>query len=441
MPTKVLICDIPDGLAQLQYMLLKSGADLELEVVTDGFRAVEVAARTQPNVVVAEIGLEGLGGTDLVRRLLAIVPETSVICWTNVSSPIIAAQMLHAGASGYLVKEDGPDAVLRAIRAVLDGNVALSHRVGSQLAQRLVGEATQRRDLEIALGQVSERLESLTTAKADFLANISHELRTPVTVAKGIAYVLKNRGIPDEERQEFLKQLEASLEKLMMQIDEMLTIADLDRGTLTLKLSEVDLAPILHHVADEIGRQYHTVEIVRSIPERLAGAADPVRFAEVVRQLLDNACRYSPAGQPVALKGRQMSEGVVVSVTDRGDGISRDVVAKAFNEPFTAGEDILRKERAGAGMGLHMARQLVLQHGGIMWADPLPAGGTRMSFVIPAHRGETVTKPPLLGELETPEGGGAAAPGSLADPVAEPESADADNVVQFTHRTGTTSSS
>jgi hypothetical protein len=90
-----------------------------------------------------------------------------------------------------------------------------------------------------------------------------------------------------------------------------------------------------------------------------------------------------------------------------------------------------------------MARQLVLQHGGIMWADPLPAGGTRMSFVIPAHRGETVTKPPLLGELETPEGAGVAAPApaAAADPVAEPESAEADNVVQFTHRTGTTSSS
>ena len=61
--------------------------------------------------------------------------------------------------------------------------------------------------------------------------------------------------------------------------------------------------------------------------------------------------------------------------------------------------------------------------------------------VIPAHRGETVTKPPLLGELETPESGGVAAPAPAADPVTEPESAEADNVVQFTHRTGTTSSS
>jgi signal transduction histidine kinase len=258
-----------------------------------------------------------------------------------------------------------------------------------------VNEATQRRDLELALGEVAERLETLTTAKADFIANISHELRTPVTVAKGITYVLKNRGIPEREQQEFLGQLETSLEKLTMLIDEMLTVADMDRGTLSVKVSDVDLAPILRHVGEEIGRQYPNVPILSDIPGSLYAAADPVRFAEVVRQLLDNACRYSPEDRSVALKGRAMTEGVVVSVTDRGEGLPRDVAAKAFNEPFTAGEDILRKERAGAGVGLHLARQLVLQHGGIMWADPLPAGGTRVSFVIPARRGATVTKPSL----------------------------------------------
>ena len=401
MPTKVLLCDTSDSLAQLQYTLLKTARDLELEAVTDGFRAVEVAARTQPAVVVVEIGLEGLAGPELVQRLLAIVPETSVVCWTNAPSPLTAAQMLSAGASAYVLKEDGPEAVLRAIRAVLDGNVAISHRVGGQLAERLVAESTQRRDLELALGEVSERLESLTTAKADFLANISHELRTPVTVAKGIAYVLQNRGIPADEQDEFLGQLESSLDKLTMLIDEMLTIADLDRGTLTLKLTDVDLAPILRHVGDEVGRQYPEVNVHVDVPGALPSAADPVRFAEIVRQLLDNACRYSPEEQPVVVKGRAMSEGVVVSVTDHGDGVPREIVSKAFSEPFSTGEDILRKERAGAGVGLHMARQLVLQHGGIMWADPLPAGGTRFSFVIPARPGETISTPPTIADTET----------------------------------------
>jgi signal transduction histidine kinase len=430
MPTRLLLCDTADGLAQLQYALLKSGAGLEMEVVTDGFRAVEVAARTQPTAVVAEIGLEGLSGSDLIRRLLAIVPETSVICWTNVSSPVLAAEMLRAGASAYLLKEDGPDAVLRAIRAVLEGNVALSHRVGVQLGDRLVDESARRRDLETALAEVSERLESLTTAKADFLANISHELRTPMTVAKGIAYVLKNRGVPEDEQHAFLGQLEGALEKLTMLVDEMLTIADLDRGTLTIKTTQVDLAPILAHVAEEIGRQYPNTPIRREVPERLEAPADPVRLAEVVRQLLDNACRYSPDGQPVLLRARAMSEGVVVSVTDNGSGMRRDVVAQAFREPFTAGEEILRKERAGAGVGLHLARQIVLQHGGIMWADPLPAGGTRVSFVVPAQAGQTVTRPPELSEADAPDA-------AANDAAASRRAGGGDNVVPFAHRAST----
>jgi signal transduction histidine kinase len=396
MSTRVLLCDTADGLAQLQYALLKSGADLEMEAVTDGFRAVEVAARTQPAVVVLETGLEGLSGSELVRRLLATVPEAQVLCWTAVPSPVAAAEALGAGASGYLLKEDGPEAVLQAIGAILRGNVAIGPRVALGLADRFAEESSRRRALEATLADTSDRLEALTTAKADFLANVSHELRTPVTVAKGIAYVLRHRGISEQEMDEFLGQLEASLEKLMLLVDEMLTIAELDRGTLSLKVTELDLAPILRHVVDEISRQYPNVEIVHVLPESLIASADPVRMAEVVRQLLDNAARYTSEGEPVELRARTMSEGVVVSITDRGAGMGRQTVVQAFNEPFSAGEEILRKERAGVGVGLHMARQLVVQHGGIMWADPLPAGGTRVSFCLPHHVGEKVTEQPHL---------------------------------------------
>lgn len=425
MSTRVLLCDTADGLAQLQYALLRSGADLEIEAVTDGFRAVEVAARTQPAVVVTEIGLEGLAGAELVRRLFAVVPETRVLCWTAVASPVTAAEVLGAGASGYLLKEDGSDAVLRAIQAVLLGNVALSHRVALQVAERFTSETTQRRELETALVETSERLEELTTAKAEFLANVSHELRTPVTVAKGIAYVLKHRGIPENEQDEFLGQLETSLEKLMTLVDEMLTIADLDRGTLSLKVSEVDVAPLLRHVADQLDRQYAKVHIERTIPDALTASADPVRFAEVVRQLLDNACRYTAEDSPVELRARSMDEGVVVSITDRGPGLERRTATQAFSEPFSAGEEILRKERAGAGVGLHMARQLVVQHGGILWADPLPAGGTRVSFCLPHHAGERVTEQPKLA---------AEAPLEASPPAPEAQPEPTDNVVvPFAH--------
>ena len=427
MSTRILLCDTADGLAQLQYALLRSGADLEIEAVTDGFRAVEVAARTQPAVVVIEIGVEGLAGAELVRRLLAVVPETRVLCWTAVPSPVAAAEVLGAGASGYLLKEDGSDAVLRAIRAVLLGSVALSHRVALQVAERFMSETTQRRELEMTLLETSERLDQLTNAKAEFLANVSHELRTPVTVAKGIAYVLKHRGIPEDEQDEFLDQLESSLEKLMTLVDEMLTIADLDRGALAFKIAEVDVAPLLRHVADQLDRLYPDVVIDRVIPESLSVSADPVRFAEIVRQILDNACRYTTEGRPVEVRARSMDGGGGGSITDRGEGMERRTAAQAFSEPFSAGEEILRKERSGIGVGLHMARQLVVQHGGILWADPLPAGGTRVSFCLPHHVGERVTEQPDL----APE-----------PPVGPPvEATPPDNVVPFAHPSSTASSS
>lgn len=396
MPTKVVLCDTPDGLAQLQYVLIKSGAALEIETVTDGLRAVEVSARTRPELVIVGVETDSLSGAELVRRLLAITPDTKVVCWAD-ATPVVAAEMLQAGAAAFVSKDDGADGVFRAMRAVHAGPVALSPQVAGEVASRLLEETERVTMLETTIAEVTDQLQSMTTAKADFLANVSHELRTPVTVAKGIAYVLKKRGIPEDEEQEFIAQLETSLEKLSMLIEEMLIVADLDRGTLALDVSQIDLAPLLRQVADEIGRQFPEVTVEREIPPTLPGSADPMRFAEIVRQLLDNACRYSPADEPVQLKGRPMDEGVVVSVTDHGEGMARQTASKAFDEPFSAGEDILRKERAGAGVGLHMARQLVVQHGGILWADPLPSGGTRVSFVIPANEGEQVGKPADLG--------------------------------------------
>src|SRR5262245_337087 len=411
MPTKVVLCDSPDGLAQLQYVLIKSGAALEVETVTDGLRAVEIAARIRPELVVAGAEAESLSGAELVARLLAVAPGTKVICWAE-PGPLAAAEMLRAGASAYVSRDEGPEGVFAAMRAVHAGPVALSAAVAGDLATHLLEEATHVETLETTIAEVSDQLQSMTTAKADFIANISHELRTPVTVAKGIAYVLKNRGLPPHEEQEFIGQLEASLEKLSMLIEEMLIVADMDRGTLSLELSDVDLAPLLRQVADEIGRQFPTVTVEREIPETLPGAADPMRFVEIVRQLLDNACRYSPEDQTVQLKGRPMDEGVVVSVTDHGEGMARQTASKAFDEPFSAGEDILRKERAGAGVGLHMARQLVVQHGGILWADPIPSGGTRVSFVIPARAGERIDPADLeeAGVSATTLGGDGSAP-------------------------------
>jgi signal transduction histidine kinase len=393
--TSVLLCDSPDEVARLRYHLLREAPDLPVEVTSDVFRAVESTARTRPDIVVVELGLEGLGGTELVKRLCASSPTTRVVARSSVREPRRIAETLAAGARGYVLRAEGPEAVLGALRATAAGNVVLSPQVAAAFGEEVSRAVLRAKELEAEIADLRENVTQGTSAKGDFLANISHELRTPVTVAKGIAYVLRNPNVPAVERDQFLEQLSSSLDKLMGIVDELITIAELERGTFELELARTDLGPLVRHAVDQVAREYPSVPVISQVPEELKAIADGARIGGVVRELLDNACRYSPAGRTVEVVARELQEGVVVMVTDHGEGLDRAVAAKAFEQPFSTGEATLRKEKAGVGVGLHLARQIVIEHGGVMWSDPLPGGGTRISFCIPAREGERLEMPPV----------------------------------------------
>jgi two-component system sensor histidine kinase VicK len=229
------------------------------------------------------------------------------------------------------------------------------------------------------------KVQEVTHTKAEFLANVSHELRTPVTIVKGIAHLLTERQLSKEDEREFLLKMDGAIERLTGLVDEILSIADLDRGSVHFSLERTDVCNLVRDVCDRVATKYQMVSIQQDLPEQLAAVVDPARLSEAVAQLVDNACRYSPPGRGVTVRLRQKEEGVVFAVTDSGVGLRRDVASLAFAEPFVTGEEVMRKERTGVGLGLHLARRLILLHGGILWADPLPGGGTRVSFCIPAQ--------------------------------------------------------
>ena len=165
--------------------------------------------------------------------------------------------------------------------------------------------------------------------------------------------------MPEDEREQFLGQLQASLDKLMGIVDEIITIAELERGTFALDVTPMDLAPLIRHAVDEVSREYPHTPIVAAVPDELQAVADGPRVGGVVRELLDNACRYSPAGAGWSSPPGCSTKGSSSSVTDHGDGLDRSIAMKAFEQPFSTGEATLRKEKAGVGVGLHLARQIV----------------------------------------------------------------------------------
>ena len=250
------------------------------------------------------------------------------------------------------------------------------------------------RELEEQIRDIESQMAEGTTAKAQFLANISHELRTPVTVAKGIAHVLKNPNVGEEERVEFIGQLQSSLDRLAGLVDEIIEITELEQGTFELHIEYTDLAPLIDRAVADMGDRYPSILVLSRIPGNLFALADEARIHGVIHELLENACRYSPDDRSVEVRARVMDEGIVISVTDQGSGLGRDVAWRSFEQPFSTGEATLRKEKAGAGVGLHLSRQLVVRHGGILWTDPVPAGGTRVSFCLPSKVGASFAAPP-----------------------------------------------
>jgi signal transduction histidine kinase len=383
MSLTLLLSGTPPDVAILEHALSRIGLDALTEASTDGYHSVELAVRSRPDVIITDPAMPRLWGPDLVARLRAVAPSTPIVCWATSTATEDAAEIIRAGAAGYLLKEDGPAEVVRALEPILDGGAVVSPRIAAQLFDRFAEGVHRERELGRALADATMKIQEVTHAKAEFLANVSHELRTPVTIVKGIAHLLRDRRLSPEDESEFLGKMSGAIDRLTGLVEEILSIADLDRGAVDFSVARTDLVSMVVDVCDRVEKRYPLVRLDRDLPEAMFALVDPARISEAVAQLVDNACRYSPTTSTIRVRLRSQDEGVVFSVTDTGLGLSREIASLAFAEPFVTGEEVMRKERTGVGLGLHLARRLILLHGGILWADPLPAGGTRVSFCIP----------------------------------------------------------
>ncbi|MFN2543476.1 MAG: ATP-binding protein [Actinomycetota bacterium] len=385
MAINVVVAGSLEDHAVLKYALSSAG-QARVEVGTDGYRVLELAARMHPDVVVVDPAIPGdPTGETLVSRLKAAHPTMPVICWTARPDVDEASALLRAGATAYLLKGDGPTDLVRHIPAVLDGGLVIAPSVNTDLAGRFTHSIQRESELTRALAEATMQLQEVASSKDQFVANVNHELRTPVTIVKAVAHLLKSGRLSDEDQEQFVKRMDAAVDRLTSMVDEILSVSDVGQGRLALQPRMVDLAPLVDEACRRVAPAFPEATVEQHVPGAHQAFVDPVRISEAMVQLLDNACRYSPPGGRVIVSLRRVAEGVLFSVTDSGEGLPRDLLSKAFREPFVTGEEILRKERAGLGIGLHLARQIVILHGGILWADPLPSGGTRVAFCVPEY--------------------------------------------------------
>jgi len=292
----------------------------------------------------------------------------------------------------------GRPSLLAAIRSVeLAEAVRIALAEGTQLGAFRLGGRTYRMRVEpaaeggavLAIRDDTDR-ERLARARRDLVANVSHDLRTPLTAIGLVVEALAGGALADPALgPQLVATLGEQLVTLRALADGLVDLDRLESGQAHFRLQPVTVRSLARAALASIAPQFdqRDVRLATDLPARLRVLADPPHVGRVLTNLLDNALRYSPAGGTVRLAATPAPDGspepdrVEISVTDEGPGIAPSDLDRVFERFYRADRSRTGK---GAGLGLAIARHIVEGHGGRIVADHAPGGGALLRFTLPA---------------------------------------------------------
>jgi two-component system phosphate regulon sensor histidine kinase PhoR len=238
----------------------------------------------------------------------------------------------------------------------------------------------------------AERERRMSAIKSDFVANVSHELKTPLALVRMFGEMLQSgRVTTDEKRQEYLEVIVRESERLSALIENVLDFAKVERGGKAYELAEGSVAQA---VTDAVHMyRYRAEREGVEIELRCADDLPPARIDEraiglALINLVDNALKYGKGTKTVTVQVQMRGRDVAVSVSDQGPGVPPEERQKIF-ERFVRGEATRRQSGVrGSGIGLALVKHVAESHGGRAWVEAEPSGGARFLFTVPALRNQ-----------------------------------------------------
>lgn len=243
------------------------------------------------------------------------------------------------------------------------------------------------RELTQAFNSMLARVQSSQRSQREFVANVSHEMKTPLTSIHGFAQaLLDGTANTEESRRRAAHIIFNETERMQRMVFDLLELARLDAGTADLKMSPVDLRALLVSIAEKFTPQSNRsgVSIDLSIPASLPVLfADGDRLAQVFTNLVDNALKYTPRGGTVAVSAQPEMDAIKINIADTGSGIPEAELPFIFQRFYRADPARQGGRHQGAGLGLAIVYEIVAAHGGRISVRSKTGAGTNMEVVLP----------------------------------------------------------
>ncbi len=236
----------------------------------------------------------------------------------------------------------------------------------------------------ILLVQDLTGVRRLETVRRDFVANISHELRTPIASLKALAETLNAGAIEDPTvAREFLARIEFEADKLNQMTHELSELSNIESGVTTLIKTKARAKDLITEAIVRLREQIKRaglgveIEVSTDVPDVFV---DKNRIERVLVNLIHNSIKFTPPGGRITLSSYNLDEGVMFTVADTGLGIDPADLPRIFERFYKADK---ARTAGGTGLGLAIARHTVEAHGGRIWAESTPGNGTTIHFILP----------------------------------------------------------
>ncbi len=273
---------------------------------------------------------------------------------------------------------------------------AVLHEYRCHLEDQVKKRTRELRETNKGLEVAMEKAQAANRAKSEFLANISHELRTPMHGILSFAgFGLKRfRTSPPEKLGEYFDKIDTCAKRLLSLLNDLLDVSKLEAGKMTFEFLQADVGAVVASAVDELASFLSERNVKCQLFSKVSVTAriDQQRILQVLRNLIHNAVKFSSPGGTIDIAMCQRDDRICVSVEDRGVGIPPGELEMVFDKFIQSGRT--KTGAGGTGLGLTICREIINAHGGRIWAENREGGGTSFRFEIPLRAKAAVPAAP-----------------------------------------------